>query len=54
MAVTNVLYVTSSGDLGLRNISYEAVEEVHELSGGRPSIPAAFWKTVKRTRTSDP
>ena len=46
MAVTNVLHVTSSGDLGLRNISYEAVEEAHELSGGRPPIPGAFWKTL--------
>ena len=46
MAVTNVLHVTSSGDLGLRNISYEAVEEAHELSGGRPPIPGDVWKLL--------
>ena len=52
MAVTEVLHVTSSGDLGLRperflqsNISYD-VGEVHELSGGRPSIPGDVWKLL--------
>ena len=53
LAVTNVLHVTSSGDLGLRaerflqsNTSHEAVAEVHELSGGRPSIPGDVWKLL--------
>ena len=53
MAVTNVLHVTSSSDLGLRterfiqsNVSYEAIEEVHELSHSRPPIPGDVWKTL--------
>ena len=53
MAVTDVLHITSSGHLGLRterflqsNISYEAVEEAHELSGGRPPIPGDVWKML--------
>ena len=47
IAVMNVLHVTSSGHLSLvRNVSYEAVEEAHELSGGRPSIPGDVWKML--------
>ena len=53
MAVTDVLHITSSGDLGLRterflqsNIFHNAVEEAHELSGGRPSIPGSLWKIL--------